>query len=38
MSVLTPYIAVPDARAALRWYAEILGAEPEGEPIMNEDG
>lgn len=38
MSSLTPYIAVPDARAALRWYAEILGASPEGEPIVNEDG
>jgi uncharacterized glyoxalase superfamily protein PhnB len=38
VSALTPYIAVPDARAALRWYAETLGAEPEGEPIVNEDG
>jgi PhnB protein len=36
--MITPYLAVPDSRAALRWYAEVLGAVPEGEPIVMEDG
>jgi PhnB protein len=35
---LTPYIAVPDSWAALRWYVDVLGAEPEGEPLVMEDG
>jgi len=26
MSVLTPYLAVRDARAAIAWYVEHLGA------------
>lgn len=38
MSELTPYIAVPDSRAALRWYADVLGAVQDGELILNEDG
>jgi uncharacterized glyoxalase superfamily protein PhnB len=37
-SALTPYLAVEDAPAALDWYAEHLGAEPVGEPIVMPDG
>ena len=33
-----PYLAVPDARRALDWYAEVYGARLRGEPIMMEDG
>jgi uncharacterized glyoxalase superfamily protein PhnB len=35
---LTPYIVVSDARRAMDWYAEILGAQRRGEPIVNPDG
>lgn len=35
---LTPYIVVSDARAALDWYTEVLGARLRGEPHVNEDG
>ncbi|MBV9795063.1 MAG: VOC family protein [Actinobacteria bacterium] len=35
---LTPYIVVSDARRALDWYADVLGAERRGEPIVNADG
>lgn len=35
---LTPYIVVSDARAAMRWYAEVFGATPRGEPHVNADG
>ena len=38
MSVLTPYLAVADTRAALDWYARALGAVPEGELIVMDDG
>jgi PhnB protein len=27
MSELTPYLCVGDARAAMEWYADVLGAE-----------
>src|SRR6202035_3931016 len=37
-AAITPYIAVPDARAALAWYAEALGARVSGEPIVMPDG
>jgi len=35
---LTPYIIVSDARRAMDWYAEVLGAQRRGEPIVNPDG
>jgi PhnB protein len=38
MSELTPYICVSDARAAIEWYAEALGAEVTYEPIVMDDG
>lgn len=33
-----PYLAVPDARAAIAWYVDALGAEPVGDPIVMADG
>ena len=33
-----PYLAVPDARAAIAWYTEALGAVQVGEPIVMDDG
>lgn len=38
MSELTPYLAVPDARAAIDWYVAALGAEVTYEPIVMPDG
>lgn len=38
MSGITPYLCVSDGREALRWYAEALGAEVRGEPIIMDDG
>lgn len=38
MSELTPYICVPDCRAAIEWYAEVLGAEVVLGPIVMPDG
>ena len=38
MSVLTPYLAVADARAAIDWYVAALGAEVTSEPILMSDG
>jgi uncharacterized glyoxalase superfamily protein PhnB len=35
---LTPYIMVSDARRAIDWYTEVLGAQPRGEHHVNEDG
>jgi PhnB protein len=35
---LTPYIAVPDARAAIDWYAQVLGAQVTVDPIVMPDG
>ena len=35
---LTPYIMVSDARRALDWYAEVLGAQPRGPHHVNADG
>jgi uncharacterized glyoxalase superfamily protein PhnB len=37
MSQLTPYLAVRDARAALAWYAEALGARVVGDPYVMDD-
>ena len=38
MTVLTPYLAVPDARAAIDWYARVLGAVVAREPVVMPDG
>ena len=38
MSELTPYLAVHDARAAIAWYVEYLGAEVTVEAIVMPDG
>jgi PhnB protein len=35
---LTPYLAVHDARAAIQWYTEHLGAEVVFDPIEMPDG
>jgi uncharacterized glyoxalase superfamily protein PhnB len=35
---LTPYIMVADARRAMDWYVQVLGARRHGEPIVNSDG
>jgi uncharacterized glyoxalase superfamily protein PhnB len=37
-SGLTPYLAVADARAAIEWYVEALGAQPVGDPVVMPDG
>lgn len=38
MSQLTPYLAVRDARAAIEWYVEHLGAQVTYDPIVMPDG
>lgn len=38
MSDLTPYLCVADARAAIDWYVDVLGAEVTFEPIVMDDG
>ncbi|HTZ09657.1 MAG TPA: VOC family protein [Acidimicrobiales bacterium] len=35
---VVPYLVVADARRALAWYEEVLGARPQGEPILMDDG
>lgn len=35
---LTPYLAVADARVAIDWYVQNLGARAVGEPIVMPDG
>ncbi len=37
VSELTPYLAVRDARAAIAWYVDYLGAEVTHEPIVMSD-
>lgn len=37
-ATITPYLAVADARQALRFYTEAFGATPVGEPIVMGDG
>ncbi len=34
----TPYLSVPDARAAIDWYVQALGASLVGEPYLMDDG
>jgi uncharacterized glyoxalase superfamily protein PhnB len=38
MPVLTPYLCVADARAAIEWYAAALGARVTSDPIVMLDG
>lgn len=38
MNELTPYLAVRDARAAIAWYVEHLGAAVTYDPIVMPDG
>jgi uncharacterized glyoxalase superfamily protein PhnB len=38
MNELTPYLCVDDARAAIRWYGEVLDAEVTFEPIVMDNG
>lgn len=38
MNTLTPYLCVRDARAAIGWYADVLGAEIVLDPIVMDDG
>ncbi|MFC7495832.1 MULTISPECIES: VOC family protein [unclassified Nocardioides] len=38
MSELTPYLCVSDARAAIAWYVDVLGAEVTFDPIVMDDG
>ena len=38
MSELTPYLTVDDARAAMRWYVDVLGAVVTYDPIEMPDG
>lgn len=38
MSELTPYLCVADARAAIEWYRDVLGAVVTYEPIVMDDG
>jgi uncharacterized glyoxalase superfamily protein PhnB len=35
---LTPYIMVSDARRAIEWYVEVLGAQRRGTPYVSSDG
>jgi PhnB protein len=37
MSDLTPYLCVSDARTAVEWYVDVLGAERRGDPIVMPD-
>jgi uncharacterized glyoxalase superfamily protein PhnB len=37
MSQLIPYLAVRDARAAMAWYADALGAQVIGDPYVMDD-
>ncbi len=38
MGELTPYLCVADARRAIEWYVEVLGAEVVLDPIVMDDG
>lgn len=38
MSELTPYLCAADARAAIDWYRDVLGAAVTFEPIVMDDG
>lgn len=36
--VITPYLSVRGGSAAIRWYQEVLGAVPLGDPIVETNG
>ncbi len=38
LHTITPYLTVPDARAAVDFYVAAFGAVPRGEPIVMPDG
>ena len=38
MGELTPYLCVADARSAIDWYVDVLGAEVVLDPIVMDDG
>ena len=38
MAVLTPCLCVADARAAISWYVDVLGAQVVYDPIVMDDG
>lgn len=38
MGELTPYICVADARRAIDWYVDVLGAEVVHEAVVMDDG
>ncbi|MEO5664674.1 MAG: hypothetical protein ABIR39_15485 [Nocardioides sp.] len=38
MSELTPYLCVADARPAIEWCVDVLGAEVVHDPIVMDDG
>ena len=38
MGELTPYLCVADARRAIEWYVDVLGAEVVLDPIVMDDG
>ncbi|WP_166140056.1 VOC family protein [Nocardioides ochotonae] len=38
MNSMTPYLCVRDARAAMDWYAGVLGAHVADGPILMDDG
>ena len=38
MGELTAYLCVADARRAIEWYVDVLGAEVVVEPIVMDDG
>ncbi len=38
LHALTPYIMVDDARRAIEWYTEVLGATLDSDPVVMDDG
>lgn len=38
LGAAVPYLAVPDARAAIEWYIDVFGAELAYDPIVMPDG
>lgn len=38
MAEITPYLCVSDAKRAINWYVDVLGAEVTYDPIIMDDG
>jgi uncharacterized glyoxalase superfamily protein PhnB len=38
LHALTPYIMVDDARRAIEWYTDVLGATLDSDPVVMDDG